>query len=359
MTRPDVTIVLRAAHALVLAALLTACSSAQPSALDPASVPATATAGASRSLSPTPTAFPSGASIVGRIDYPADGEVIWQSGMLWVEDRENQVLSQIDTANMAIVRHVDGVLGGYMTFQDGIVWMSSFVLDSLLRIDPDSGDVKMLDTGPGQAGTTSVVGTSRGVWVANHELGTIALVDAAGKVVQDVKVSRPNIQGPQALTTDGENVWVSVPEDLAVVKVRITDGKVLASVKLDYTPSGALGYGDGRIWVTGGGDDGINVGVPGAAAHGRVAEIDAATAHVLRVLDFGANGSTNGRVVYAFGSLWVPQLGAETDLLRIDPKTGNVIGRLPMPSEENQSIAASEGFLWLRTVGRLFKIRPA
>lgn len=340
----------RLVTATVVVAVVAGCGSLVPAATRqpaPATVPATVIPELTEG--PTPTeALPAGATVVDQIAYPADGEVIWQNGTLWVEDRENQVLSQIDTTNMAIVRHVDGVLGGYMTFQDGIVWMSSFVLDSLLRIDPDSGDVKRLDLGPGQAGTTGVVGTSRGVWAANHYLGTITLVDARGMVVQDVEVSRPDIMGPQAMTTDGENVWVSIPEDRAVVKVRIADGKVLATVQLDYTPSGALAFGDGRVWVTGGGDD----------ARGRIAEIDAERARIVRVLDFGTNGSINGRALYAFGSLWVPTLGADTDLLRVDPKTGDVIGRLPLPGEENQSIAASEGFIWLRTTGKLFKLAP-
>jgi hypothetical protein len=342
---------IRAGGLGAVALLVAGCGAAGQSAAPVAATPppaalesAGATAATPPTTTPQATQLPEAATIVDQIDYAGDGEVIWQQGVLWVEDRDGQVLSQVDTANLSIVRRVGGVLGGYMTYQDGIVWMSSFVLDSLLRIDPRTGEVRQLDLGPGQAGTTGVIGTSRGVWAANHYLGTIVRVDDKGKVVESVQVSRAGIMGPQAMTTDGENIWVTIPEDQAVAKVRISDGAVLAHVAVDYVPSGAMAFGDGRIWVTGGGED----------AKGRVTEIDAERATATRVLQIGHD---NGRALYAFGSLWVPLLDGSRQLLRVDPDTGHATGQVILPAD-GIAVAASEGFLFVRIVGGLLKLEP-
>ena len=286
-------------------------------------------------------AQPTGGRVARTIDIATDGEVIYEHGALWVEDRGNQVLRQIDPSTGVTVRDVNGVLGGYMTYQDGLVWMSSFVLDGLLRIDPVTNDVRTIDTGEGQAGTSGVAGTRRGVWAANHYLGTIVLYDRAGKVQDTVKVSPRDIMGPQAMATDAKDVWVNVPEQREVVAVRIADGKVVHHVPLGWMPSGSLCTGAGRVWVTGAGD-------------GPVDEVDAESGKVLRTLDVG--GPT-GRCVLAFGSLWFPTLDPVA-LVRVDPQTGTVIGRLALAASGGATIAASEGRLWVRVDGKLLEIEP-
>jgi streptogramin lyase len=293
------------------------------------------------SAAPSSASLPAGATVLRQVEAPgANGVVIFEHGTLWVEDRSGKVLRQIDESTGKAVRTVHGVLGGYMTYQDGIVWMSSFDLDALLRIDPKNGKVVSIDTGKGQAGTTGVVGSERGVWVANHYLGTIALYDRGGKVLETVKVSPPGISGPQALANDGSNIWVNVPEAREVVAVRITDGKVIHHVPLEWQPSGSLCVGDGRVWVTSAGDGGITA-------------VDGSTGAVRGTPDVGGK---SGRCVLAFGSLWFLTFEPNA-LVRVDPESGAVTGRLGL-DDTPSNIAASEGRLWVRLPGKLLEVKP-
>ena len=340
---------------VVVTCLVTACAGTP----DPATSPSVAvSADVPATVSPSPTAAPeatqevatsspvasgagAGAMAIERtIDVPGDGEVIYEHGILWVEDRQNQVLSQIDPATGTTIRSVDDVLGGFMTYRDGIVWMSSFVLDRLLRIDPDTGEVRRIDTGEGEAGTEAVVGTKRGVWVANHMLGTLVLYDHGGSVVDTVRVSPAGIQGPQSMTADDTYVWVGVPDLHELIGVRIADGKVVRHVKLQWWPSGAPCVGDGRVWVTSAGD-------------GSTTEVDATTGRVIRTIDVGG---TTGRCVFAFGSVWFPTL-EPGGLVRVDPRSGTVTARVALPSA-GLDIAASEGRLWVRIDGALLDVDP-
>ena len=67
-----------------------------------------------------------------------------------------------------------------------------------------------------------------------------------------------------------------------------------------------------------------------------------------------------------FGSLWVPVCSTPGTVLRLDPATGKVLARIPIPDGlaimDEGSVASGEGFVWVVTVGderTLVKIDPA
>jgi hypothetical protein len=202
--------------AVLAVAALTASCSATGGPPGPAPPVTASPSGAPPGSVASPTEI---ATILKTLKVPGDGEVGFGRGRLWVENRKNHVLSLVDQSTATVAKQIPGVLGGYMAIGDGVMWMSSYVLDTLLRIDLDAGTVQTFNTGPGQAGTNAVVIVGEEVWVANHNAGTIVRVNDRGKVIKKVMVSQSGEHGPQSMTTDGEFIWVSVPGDRAVVQV--------------------------------------------------------------------------------------------------------------------------------------------
>ena len=83
-----------------------------------------------------------------------------------------------------------------------------------------------------------------------------------------------------------------------------------------------------------------------------------------------ASVATDGTVCTAmdqgYGSLWLAVCDPEGRVLRLDPDTGKVLARIPVPEGlhvvEEGSLASGEGFVWVVTLGAertLLKIDPA
>jgi YVTN family beta-propeller protein len=188
------------------------------------------------------------------------------------------------------------VTGGSEAVSNGSIWVGSFALDRLLRIDPVSHRVLRIKTGPDDdPGTLNVLAASGSIWVSNHHDGTVALVDpSTNAVTATVPVFRTGCCGAQALATDGTSVWVAIPgadlSESAIVRIDATTHAVTGRLTgVPDGPCGALTSAGATVWSTAGNCDGQGI-----------MTVDRATAQLTGYFHVPA---TPGDVTFAFGSI--------------------------------------------------------
>jgi streptogramin lyase len=183
-----------------------------------------------------------------------------------------------------------------------------------------AGTVSRLD--PRSARVTARVrtGASRpyNLWAGAGSLWTVD--DASGEVLRIDPARRAVIariavgDGPSDLVFAGERAWVINHRDRGLVRI---DTSSNAPSRLATIPGDAperIAHAAGSLWITGRGTD--------------LLRVDPATGEVQRTIEIGAGGID---VVAAAGSIWVPARNAASDrrgfptmavLRRVDPARG-------------------------------------
>ena len=168
-----------------------------------------------------------------------------------------------------------------------------------------------------------------------------------------VRIEMPGVRSHSAaedLAIGDGAVWVGFHREAFVARVDPTANRVVATVK---TPSGrscGIGVGGGTVWVG-------HCGVP---APGRgLSQIDAFTNRLVTTLPTpGTFSPTLGA-----GSVWViagDPRATKHDVWKIDPVTGGVVAKIPLPSRAFVS-AFAFGSLWVGHVegGGVSRVDPA
>ena len=292
-----------------------------------------------------------GASIVSTTPVPNDGPVAVGLGSVWAEDREgisasDAKLYRIDPQSGAVTDTIPRVLGGAMTVLDGSVWLASFATDRLLRVDPTTDTVTPYATGPTpDQGPSAVLPVAGQLWVSNHHGGTVALINPQdGTISSAISVAPVGPDGAQYLATDGSSVWVGIAGANAITRISIATHTITGQVP-SPAPCGGLAADSTAVWATGGG-----------CGSGAVMHIDPGTNQV------SAQFNTPGKaydVTLAFGSVWVVT-SKPNELVRIDPTSNQIIGRLPLPGLAwgPNGIATDSTSLWIRVSGSLVHAVP-
>jgi glutamine cyclotransferase len=126
---------------------------------------------------------------------------------------------------------------------------------------------------------------------------------------------------------DGEHLW-QIAED-RILKIDPKTGHVLATIP---APGGGgdsgLTWAEGTLWV-------------GQYRDRKIYQIDPQSGVILRTIE--SNRFVTG-VTWVEGELWHGTWeGDESDLRRVDPRTGEVLEKLDMPSGANVSGLESDG----------------
>jgi virginiamycin B lyase len=128
-----------------------------------------------------------------------------------------------------------------------------------------------------------------------------------------------------------------------------TDITAVGGVALSVADADWLQVADGHVWTT--------LGTEVAQ------QLDPTTGKELKAVPLG--GPVCTAMDHGFDSLWVPVCSTPGTVLRLDPATGKVLARIPVPDGlevmEEGSVASGEGFVWVVTVGderTLVKIDP-
>jgi glutamine cyclotransferase len=155
----------------------------------------------------------------------------------------------------------------------------------------------------------------RHIWFASGD--KLNAIDAAsGEIVRSVDVA-----GDAGTAFDGKHLFQIAGD--RILKIDPKSGKVLATIP---APGGAgdsgLTWAEGTLWV-------------GRYRDRKIYQIDPATGAILRTIE--SDRFVTG-VTWIDGELWhATWEGDESDLRRIDPRTGEVLERIVMPRGANVS----------------------
>ncbi|HKD18740.1 MAG TPA: glutaminyl-peptide cyclotransferase [Thermoanaerobaculia bacterium] len=174
---------------------------------------------------------------------------------------------------------------------------------------------------PGSERVAGVTFDGRNVWFADGDRLN-ALDPASGKTVRSIDVA-----AHAGTAFDGTHLY-QIAEN-RIHKIDPKSGRVLSTIP---APGGGgdsgLAWAEGRLWV-------------GQYRERKIYEVDPETGKVLRTIE--SNRFVTG-VTWVDGELWHATWEAgESDLRRIDPRTGEVLEKVAMPSGVGVSGLESDG----------------
>src|SRR5262252_5597509 len=174
---------------------------------------------------------------------------------------------------------------------------------------------------PGLAKVNGVTYDGRHVWFASGDRLN-ALDPASGKTVRAI-----DVPAHAGTAFDGEHLF-QIAED-RIQKIDPNTGRVLATIP---APGGGrdsgLAWAEGTLWV-------------GQDRQRTIHQIDPQTGVILRTIE--SNRFVTG-VTWIDGELWHGTWeGGESDVRRVDPRTGEVLDRLEMPPGAGVSGLESDG----------------
>jgi glutamine cyclotransferase len=174
---------------------------------------------------------------------------------------------------------------------------------------------------PGVDGVNGVSYDGQNIWFASGDKLN-AIDPASGKMVQAI-----NIAAHAGTAFDGEHLF-QIAES-RIQKIDPETGRVLATIP---APAGGgdsgLTWAEGTLWV-------------GEYRNRKIHQIDPANGKILRTIE--SNRFVTG-VTWIDGDLWhATWEGDESELRRVDSKTGEVLEKLEMPAGMNVSGLESDG----------------
>ena len=160
----------------------------------------------------------------------------------------------------------------------------------------------------------------RHVWFASGDRLN-ALDPDSGKTVRAIE-----IPAHAGTAFDGEHLF-QIGED-RIQKIDPKSGRVLATIPAPAGGASGLAWAEGTLWV-------------GQYRNRKIHQVDPHTGAVLRTIE--CNRVVTG-VTWVDGELWHGTwTGDQSDLRRIDPRTGEVLERLEMPAGTGVSGLESDG----------------
>ena len=241
---------------------------------------------------------------VRRCDLPsavaANGQDVWAA-----KNDSNEVV-QIDPRSNRVSQKVPiGALPFNLLLTRDALWVTSYVDDAIVRVDPASGRVVTTIKVPGN-GPTGMVDAGGFMWVANSRAGSLSRIDPQKNTIeQTTPIMCPSTclagSEPLAVATTGPAVWVRNVGNGTVARVNARSARVEAMVEVDsfYGRDGqdAMAVTPSALWLSG-----ISL-----------QRVDPASNRVSRVT---AEGGVT--VAAGFDSLWVTDTVGH--ILRLDPR---------------------------------------
>src|SRR5258708_33481304 len=149
----------------------------------------------------------------------------------------------------------------------------------------------------------------RHVWFASGDKLN-AFDPASGKIVRSIDVA-----GHAGTAFDGEHLFQLAGD--RILKIDPKTGRVLATIPAPGGGGSGLAWAEGTLWV-------------GQYRDRKIHQIDPQTGAILRTIE--SNRFVTG-VTWIHGELWHGTWeDDESDLRRVDPRTGEVLERLAMPA---------------------------
>ena len=173
---------------------------------------------------------------------------------------------------------------------------------------------------PGVDKVAGVTFDGRHIWFATGD--TVKALDPeSGKTLRSIDVA-----AHAGTAFDGRYLF-QLAEN-RIQKIDPASGRVVATIPAPGSSSSGLAWAEGTLWV-------------GQYRDRKIHQIDPETGTILRTIE--SNRFVTG-VTWVDGELWHATLeGDESDLRRIDPRTGEVLEKLDMPRNVEVSGLESDG----------------
>ena len=270
--------------------------------------------------------------VIARIAVGADAWVVTagDDGSVWSDGPTGLVRIDPATNSISVRTRFQGTASGGL----GSIWVTSG--RTLRRLDPATGAVQSEIALP-QPGE-SALPLADAVWVTSPDSKALIRVDPATNAVV-ATVPACDVK-PRGLTAAGGALWAACYLDGEVLRIDPAANRVANRIALAYGVH-SMTSGAGSVWVTN-------------HETGVLSRIDAATNRVVA----NVRTSTHPAIVFAGDAVWA---AGDTAILKIDPATNRIVGRLPLGSGEYYSLAYASGSLWLSTIReqRVLRLDPA
>jgi hypothetical protein len=317
---------------------------------------------------PQPAGTIDGWFLARTLTVPGTGATVTGAGSVWVVDMQRGELMQdgrtpagslyqVDPATGEVLDRVTGAVGGWPTIGGGAIWLCTAVgdLNLLTRVDLQTHDVTQLRTSsPAQLPHGTAL-AQRNLWAANWASGDLVRLDpTTGQARQTIHLGDGGSgQAPSNPMSDGHSVWVASHDGL-VTRFDGATGTKTSQLQLPafdvaltgIDPARHVLYAQSRATI-------YEISTTPGRREELARELDVTPHRV----DVTIAGSALGT-----GALWVATLNPD-ELLRIDPTTLHVTGRMPLTGIDHGSnvpvaLAAADRSVWVRLPGKVLQLSP-
>ena len=318
------------------------------------------------SSAPQPANGIDGWSVTRTLHVPDNGSMFYGDGSLWVVNQANRELTddgvpagelyQIDPTSGEVLDRVPEAIGGYASVGAGYVWLYTAVLGTTTRVSLSDHDVTRIDHYHPPRGPSGFAVVGDNVWVAYNEVGNLVRLDPdTGDIVQTVHVGSDAMgNSPQRPVTDGESVWVST-DNGRILRFDGATGKRLSWLQLPAKEVRIVGLDADRrrMYAVDGHDKSL-----------WELKMDEEVAWTGRQLPLSQDVNRGFVAAVAVGddAIWVAAMYPD-ELLRIDPDSFKVTGRMPLTGVDHESntpvnLAYADHTLWVRTEDTVLELQP-
>jgi len=218
------------------------------------------------------------------------------------------------------------------------VWITNYIDDEIVRIDPVGNRVEATLSFPGPDGIAKLGPT---LVVASFDEGFVAQVDpASGEILQRAD----GVGQPSDIVVSGDDttIWVAIFDTGEVVAIDAADFTVRERVTVGAGPVG-LALVDDVLWVANNGE-------------GSVAAVDTAAPSLLGTVPVGAGPTAVAGYV---GSVWVSVTEAG-ELVELDPVSYEIVTRTPLGASTRggpSGMTVGADSLWVAMQGERSVVR--
>jgi streptogramin lyase len=247
---------------------------------------------------------------------------------LWVLNREAGAVSRIDPQTNKITQTIvvgPGVCAG-LAADFGAVLVPQCGKKSIARIDVrTNAATDPIPTALSEGARSFATGVGS-VWVISDAKGTITRIDPLEKTAVALIDTAP---GAIALAFGGDALWVASGSGNLVTRINPFTNVIVETIAVPNHPRD-IATGGGAVWTWNQGD-------------GSVSRIDPKTNTIAATIRIGAPVGTDARIAFGEGSVWVA--GAALPLVRIDPRTNQVVQIFT--GAGSPTLAVAHGSVWL------------
>jgi YVTN family beta-propeller protein len=287
---------------------------------------------------------PGTGALVGDVPVGAlPGDIAAGSGAIWVANRDDRTISQIDPASQQVV---STTAPENQTSVDGLavdatgLWVSDISRSVAVRIDPTfrtvANTTRIAPSPPPLPKGGPVAVGAGSVWVANGDASIVRIDPQSGAVRARIDVGND----PEAIAVGDGAVWVADFEDDTVTRINPATNTVSGSIPVGQEPS-AIAVGAGGVWVPNTEDNNVE-------------RIDPSTGAVIATIAVGRRPTG---VTVGAGSVWVANSLSGT-VSRVDPATDRVAATLTV-GQSPQDVLVADGRLWVSVGASPFAGAPA